>query len=69
MRFEWDEAKSELNLQDRGFDFEFASLVFDSLTPSKSMIAEATTASVARRIISARRSSRHERKVYEKANS
>jgi uncharacterized protein len=27
--FEWDEAKSRRNLQGRGFDFEFASRVFE----------------------------------------
>ena len=32
MRFEWDEAKSDANLEDRGFDFEFATLIFDSPT-------------------------------------
>lgn len=30
--FEWDEAKSEVNLRERGFDFEYASLVFGSPT-------------------------------------
>ena len=28
MRFDWDEAKSERNLAERGFDFAFAALVF-----------------------------------------
>lgn len=32
MRFEWDAAKSDTNLRERGFDFEFASLIFDGLT-------------------------------------
>ena len=32
MRFEWDLAKSEANLRERGFDFEFATLIFDSPT-------------------------------------
>jgi uncharacterized DUF497 family protein len=32
VRFEWDAAKSDANLSDRGFDFEFASLIFDGLT-------------------------------------
>ena len=32
MRFEWDEAKSDANLKERGFDFEFASLIFDGQT-------------------------------------
>lgn len=29
MGFEWDPAKSERNRHERGFDFEFATLVFD----------------------------------------
>ena len=32
MRFEWDDAKNEANVQDRGFDFAFASLIFDGPT-------------------------------------
>ena len=34
MRFEWDAAKSDANLPDRGFDFdfEFASLIFNGPT-------------------------------------
>ena len=32
VRFAWDAAKSESNLRERGFDFEFASLVFADLT-------------------------------------
>jgi uncharacterized DUF497 family protein len=32
VRFAWDAAKSEANLQERGFDFKFASLVFAGLT-------------------------------------
>lgn len=32
LRFEWDAAKSDANLRDRGFDFEFASLIFDGFT-------------------------------------
>ncbi len=32
MRFEWDDAKSAANLHERGFDFEFASLVFEGAT-------------------------------------
>jgi len=32
VRFEWDAAKSDANLRDRGFDFEFASLIFDGPT-------------------------------------
>lgn len=30
--FEWDLEKSQANLADRGFDFEFATLVFESST-------------------------------------
>ena len=94
MRFDWDEAKSDANLDERGFDFEFASLIFDGTTlevedrrkdyGERRVVAigvadglhltvvytdrEVATGQVVRRIISARRSSRHERKVYEKAN-
>lgn len=32
MRFGWDARKSDQNLRDRGFDFEFATLVFDGPT-------------------------------------
>ena len=32
MQFSWDQAKSEENLRLRGFDFEFASLVFQGAT-------------------------------------
>lgn len=32
MDFEWDQAKSEANLEERGFDFEFASLIFEAPT-------------------------------------
>ena len=32
LRFEWDPAKSDANLRRRGFDFEFASRVFEGLT-------------------------------------
>lgn len=31
-RFGWDARKSDQNLQDRGFDFEFATQVFDGPT-------------------------------------
>lgn len=30
--FEWDDAKSEANLRERGFDFAYASLIFDKPT-------------------------------------
>ena len=32
MDFEWDEAKSDANLAERGFGFDLATLVFDGLT-------------------------------------
>ncbi len=32
MRFGWDPSKSEANLRDRGFDFAFASLIFEGPT-------------------------------------
>ena len=94
MRFECGEAKSETNLKERGFDFAFASLIFDGLTVEvedrrrnygeRRVVAlgiadgvcltvvytdrEAPRAHVTRRIISARRSNRHERKIYEKVH-
>lgn len=30
--FEWDEAKSEANLRERGFDFAYAALIFEGPT-------------------------------------
>jgi uncharacterized DUF497 family protein len=35
MRFEWDPEKSEANLEDRGFDFDFATLIFAGPTLEK----------------------------------
>ena len=32
MRFSWDARKSGRNLRDRGFDFEFATQIFDATT-------------------------------------
>ena len=32
MRFSWDTRKSNRNLRERGFDFEFATQIFDSST-------------------------------------
>jgi len=32
VRFSWDPRKSALNLQERGFDFEFATLTFEGPT-------------------------------------
>jgi len=93
VRFEWDDAKSEANLRERGFDFGFASLVFDGPTfevedkrreygelrvvaigvvdeihlTVVSTVRRGTKGEVVRRIISARRSNRRERKIYEEA--
>lgn len=35
MQFTWDPEKSEANLEDRGFDFEFATLIFAGPTLEK----------------------------------
>jgi uncharacterized DUF497 family protein len=32
VRFSWDTRKSRRNLRDRGFDFEFATQIFDAKT-------------------------------------
>jgi uncharacterized DUF497 family protein len=32
VRFEWDPSKSARNLRDRGFDFDFATLIFEGPT-------------------------------------
>jgi uncharacterized DUF497 family protein len=32
VRFEWDQAKSGANLKERGFDFAFTTLIFESAT-------------------------------------
>jgi uncharacterized DUF497 family protein len=32
VRFDWNDAKREANLHERGFDFAFASLIFDGAT-------------------------------------
>ena len=93
MRFEWDPEKSEANLVERGFDFAFATLVFDGPTLEKQdrrrnygelrMVATGLADEIAltvvytdrlddggervRRVISARRSNRRERKAYQAA--
>lgn len=92
MRFAWDPAKSDANLVARGFDFEFATLIFSGPTferedtredyGERRVIAIGLAQGVAltvvytdrgpegdieRRIISARRSNRRERKAYEDA--
>ncbi len=73
MRFSWDARKSEANLSARGFDFEFASLVFDGPTlervDDRADYGERRVSAreTVRRIISARRSNRQERKNYDQA--
>lgn len=93
MRFEWDGAKSDANLLERGFDFAFATLVFDGPTfevedrrkdyGERRMVAigiadgihvtvvytdrQSGKDEILRRIISAHRSNRRERGVYEEA--
>lgn len=93
MTFSWDPAKSEANLRERGFDFAFASRIFDGPTleqedrrhdyRERRVVAIGQVEGVAltvvytdrplgagateRRIISARRSNRDERQVYQEA--
>ena len=62
--FSWDERKSAANLAERGFDFEFASLVFAGPTLER----EDTRRDYGeRRVIPARRASRKECIAYEAA--
>lgn len=93
MRFEWDPAKSDENLRERGFDFAFASLIFESPTfevedrrkdyGERRMVAigvadgihltvvftdrQSGEEETLRRIISAHRSNRRERTIYQRA--
>ena len=93
MRFSWDPKKSADNLAERGFDFAFATLIFDGPTLERQdnrkdygerrVIAIGLAqrlhltvvyadrpgqgAQTDRRIISARRSNRRERKAYNQA--
>jgi uncharacterized DUF497 family protein len=93
VHFSWDARKSTANLDARGFDFAFASLVFDGPTLEKEDrrreygerrivvigLAQGIALTVVytdrprpgqdveRRIISARRSNRHERQAFEAA--
>jgi uncharacterized DUF497 family protein len=95
VRFSWDSRKSEANLAERGFDFEFATLIFERPTlerldgrrdygESRVLavgVAQGIYLTVAytdrfvpgqdieRRIISARRSNRRERKAYSEASA
>lgn len=93
VRFTWDPKKSDENLAARGFDFLFATLIFDGPTleqedrrkdyGERRIVATGLAQTIAltvvytdrllrggyieRRIISARRSNRRERKAYEAA--
>ena len=92
MRFSWGARKSEANLLQRGFDYAFASLVFDGPTLERADeradygelrriaigLADGLhltvvytdrmgTRAMSRRIISARRGNRRERRAYDEA--
>jgi uncharacterized DUF497 family protein len=93
VRFVWDARKSDRNLRARGFDFEFATQIFDNPTVERAdtrrdygerrVVALGNAqdipltvvytdragagGEVSRRIISARKSDRHEREAYKKA--
>ena len=93
MRFSWDARKSAANFAARGFDFAFASLIFDGPTLEKDdgrqdygerrVVAVGLAQGLAltvvytdrptagrdteRRLISARRSNRHEHEAFEEA--
>ena len=93
MEFVWDPAKSEANFRLRGFDFAFATLIFDGPTlevqdarrdyGERRMVAVGLAdglhltvvytdrrqpkGQVQRRIISARRSNRRERRTFDTA--
>jgi hypothetical protein len=92
VRFTWDQRKSDANFVHRGFDFAFATLVFDGPTferddlradyGERRIIAVGLAdglhvtvvytdrlggRDVIRRIISARRSNRRERRAYDQA--
>ena len=95
MRFTWDARKSTRNFRERGFDFEFATQIFEGTTlervdsrrdyGERRVIALGTAQDIVltvaytdraevggetnRRIISARKSNRRERKAFKKANS
>jgi uncharacterized DUF497 family protein len=92
VRFGWDTRKSNRNLRERGFDFDFATQIFDGSTVERTdtrrdygerrVVAlgeaqgipltvvytdRAGGGGVERRIISARKSNRRERKAYAEA--
>jgi uncharacterized DUF497 family protein len=94
MRFTWDRKKSDANYRERGFDFAFASLVFEGpalmVEDKRRDYGERRFVAIGladqihitlvftdrvglkndimRRIISARRSSRKERKLYDQSS-
>ena len=93
MRFAWDRKKSDANYRERGFDFAFASLIFEGPAlmvedkrrnygerrfvaigladqihiPLVFTDRAGLKSGIIRRIISARRSSRKERKLYDQS--
>jgi uncharacterized DUF497 family protein len=95
VRFSWDARKSSRNLRERGFDFEFATQIFDGATlervdsrrdygerrvialgkaqniPLTVVYTDRAEAGgeINRRIISARKSNRHEREAYKNATT
>jgi uncharacterized DUF497 family protein len=46
MEFEWDDAKSERNRRERGFDFATAALIFEGRSRARSMTGAITARSV-----------------------
>ena len=77
MRFEWDEAKSDANLEERGCDrrkdYGERRMVAIGVADGLHLTVvytdrENVSGQVTRRIISARRSSRHERTIYQKSH-
>jgi hypothetical protein len=93
MRFTWDQDKSDANYREHGFDFAFASLIFDGpilmVEDTRRDYGEhrfvaigladelhftllftdrpGSKHDITRRIISARRSNRKERKLYDQS--
>lgn len=91
MRFAWDQDKSDANYRERGFDFEFATLIFDGpllmVEDTRQEYGERRFVAIGladrihltvvftdradssgvhtRRLISARRSNRRERRLYD----
>jgi uncharacterized protein len=95
VHFRWNARKSTENLRERGFDFEFATQIFEGATlervdsrrdyGERRVVALGKAQGIAltvvytdraesgggisRRIISARKSNRHERETYKQATS